>query len=139
MATQVPITNLQSIVCAAVQANPTCRSGKSNGPTTQESFAPRLFAHMVEFVTLPGQAERLQAEIPLALRRANGRSDGFAGCIVMFSEQEARLVTLITLWRDGNHTNECNGNSTRLKTLLAPYVDRWLRARSFHTFVSLAQ
>jgi len=139
VATQVPIANLQSLVCAAVQAAPDRRSGKSTGPPAQESSVPRLFAHVVEFVAPPGKAERLQTEIPLALRRANGRSEGFAGCIVLFSEQEARLVTLITLWRDGNHANECNGNSTRLKTLLAPYVDRWLRTRSFHTFVSLAQ
>ena len=139
MAAQVPIANLQSIVCAAVQATPDLRASKSKGPATQETSAPRLFAYMVEFVALPGEAERLQTEIPLALRRANGRSEGFAGCVVMFSEQEARLVTLITLWRDGNHATECNGNSTRLKTLLAPYVDRWLRTRSFHTFVSLAQ
>jgi hypothetical protein len=135
VATQVRTANLQSLVCAAVQAS----LGKSTAPAMQESAAPMVFAHMVEFVTLPGQAERLQTEIPAALQRANGRSEGFAGCIVMFSEQEARLVTLITLWRDGNHTNDCNGNSTRLKSLLAPYVDRWLRTRSFHTFVSLAQ
>lgn len=139
MATQVPIANLQFIVRAALQATPNCRSDRSAGPATRESSAPTLLAHMVEFVALPGQAEHLQTEIPLALRRANGRSEGFAGCIVMFSEQEERLVSLITLWRDGNHANECNGNSTRLKTLLAPYVDRWLRTRSFHTFVSLAQ
>jgi hypothetical protein len=139
VATQVPIANLQSLVCAAVQATPDLRSGKSTGPPAQESSAPRLFAHLVEFVAHPGKAERLQTEIPLALSRASGRSEGFAGCIVLFSEQEARLVTLITLWRDGNHANECNGNSTRLKTLLGPSVDRWLRTRSFHTFVSLAQ
>lgn len=139
MATQVPIANLQSIVCAAVQANAHGRSPKSLEPATEGSSTTSLVAHMVEFVALPGQAERLQAEIPLAIRRANGRSAGFAGCIFMFSGQEARLVTLMTLWRDGSRTDGCDGNSARLKSLLAPYVDRWLRTGSFHTFVSLAQ
>jgi hypothetical protein len=138
VATQVPIANLQSIICAALPANPNRRPDKSSGAATGESSSPRLFAHIVEFVALPGQAERLQTEIPLALRRANSRSEGFSGCIVLFSEQEARLVTLITLWEDGDHTNEWDGNSKHLKTLLKPYVDRWLRARSFRTFVSLA-
>jgi hypothetical protein len=139
VATQVPTANLQSIVCAAVQTNPNSGAGKPTGLATQASAAPRLCAHLVEFVALPGQAERLQSEIPLALQRANGRCEGFAGCVVMFSEQEARLVTLITLWREGTYTDKSAGNSTRLKKLLARYVDRWLRARSFHTFVALAE
>ena len=91
---------------------------------------------MVEFVALPGQTENLQTKIPLAIRHANGESDGFSGCIVLFSEYEARLVTVITLWAEESRGSQSNGNVNRLKRLLEPYVDRWMRARSFVTLVS---
>jgi hypothetical protein len=99
-----------------------------------EASSPLVFAHGVEFVTLPGESEKLQREIPLVIRDANGESDGFLGCIVLFSEQEARLVTVITLWTGRDRAKQCN--EKRLKGLLEPYVDCWLRARSFVTFLS---
>jgi hypothetical protein len=104
--------------------------------STPKATAPQLFAHMVEFVALPGQTENLQTKIPLAIRHANGESDGFSGCIVLFSEYEARLVTVITLWAEESRGSQSNGNVNRLKRLLEPYVDRWMRARSFVTLVS---
>lgn len=66
------------------------------------------------------------------MRAANKESDGFCGCVVLFSEQEARLVTVITLWTTRHQAKHCN--EKRLKRLLEPYVDRWLRVRSFVGF-----
>ncbi|MGB2635838.1 MAG: hypothetical protein WAM58_18050 [Candidatus Acidiferrum sp.] len=149
MATQVQTGNLQSIICASMAANPSKYGGMSSkatldapeeGPVSANSSAkaaaPQLFAHMVEFVALPGQTENLQTKIPLAIRHTNGESDGFSGCIVLFSEYEARLVTVITLWAEESRASQSNGNVNRLKRLLEPYVDRWMRARSFVTLVS---
>jgi hypothetical protein len=104
--------------------------------STGESPAHEVFAHGVEFVALPGETEKLQKEIPVAMREVNRNSKGFSGSMVLFSEQEARLVTVITLWRGSEPDKECDENSTQLKRLLEPYVDRWLRTRRFVTFVS---
>src|SRR5208282_2084253 len=70
--------------------------------------SPLFFADGVEFVALPGESEKLHREIPLVIRDANGESDGFLGCIVLFSEQEARLVTVITLWMGRDRAKQCN-------------------------------
>jgi len=104
--------------------------------TTCESPTHEVFAHGVEFVALPGESEKLQREIPVAMREVNRNSKGFSGSMVLFSEQEARLVTVITLWTGSEPDQECNENSTQLKRLLEPYVDRWLRTRRFVTFLS---
>jgi hypothetical protein len=97
-----------------------------------ETAIPEVFAHGAEFVAVPGQSERLQREIPLVMRAASKESGGFCGCVVLFSEQEARLVTVITLWTTRDQAKHCN--EKRLKRLLEPYVDRWLRVRSFVGF-----
>ncbi len=149
MATQVPIGNLQSIICPSMAVNHTKYGGMSStagldapeeGPLaaapTAIAAAPQLFAHMVEFVALPGQTGNLQMKIPLAIRHTNGESEGFSGCIVLFSEYEARLVTVITLWAEESRASQSSGNVNRLKGLLEPYVDRWMRTRSFVTLVS---
>jgi hypothetical protein len=149
VATQVHFGNLQSIICASMAVNHTKYGGMSSTATLDapeeglltadsapKATAPQLFAHMVEFVALPGQTENLQTKIPLAIRHTNGESDGFSGCIVLFSEYEARLVTVITLWAEESRGSQSNGNVNRLKRLLEPYVDRWMRARSFVTLVS---
>lgn len=104
--------------------------------SADESPTHEVFAHGVEFVALPGETEKLQKEIPVAMREVNRNSKGFSGSMVLFSEQEARLVTVITLWRGAEPEKECDENSTQLKKLLEPYVDRWLRTRRFVTFVS---
>jgi hypothetical protein len=103
---------------------------------SSESPAHEVFAHGMEFVALPGETETLQREIPVVMREVNRNSKGFSGSMVLFSEQEARLVTVITLWTGSEPEKECDENSTQLKSLLEPYVDRWLRTRKFVTFVS---
>ena len=139
MATQAQIGPLQSILCASV-ANAV--SGLSYLSTTdmevdETNPVPQLFAQVLEFVAVPGQKERLEREIPMAMRRANRNCKGYCGCLLLFSEQEARLVTLVTLWKDTAGGSEWGANSKRFKALLGPYVDRWLRARNFISFFSV--
>jgi hypothetical protein len=95
-----------------------------------------LYAYGVEFVTLPGESDKLRTEIPFLVRAANEKSRGFSGCLVLVSEQEARLVTVITLWMTRDGEKECH--EKRLKRQLEPYVDRWLRTRRFVTFLSMS-
>ena len=70
---------------------------------------------------------------------AFSNTEGFLGCIVLVSEQEARLVTVITLWTGSNRLALCNDASQRLHKWLTPYVDRWLRSRTYSSFVAAPQ
>jgi hypothetical protein len=105
--------------------------------STDEDTTPEVIAHSVEFVAVPGKAEKLQMAIPEAMRNAFGNSSGFSGCMVLVSEQEARLVTVITLWTGKDRAKQCSENSKRVHKLLTPYVDRWLRTRRLAAFLSI--
>ena len=84
----------------------------------------------VEFVAKPQEAHRVQSAIPAALAGALQNVSGFAGCLVMVSEQEARLVTVITLWVGNDRVKQCRESVRWVHKLLAPYVDRCLRVQT---------
>jgi 3-hydroxymyristoyl/3-hydroxydecanoyl-(acyl carrier protein) dehydratase len=48
----------------------------------------------------------------------------------MVSEQEAQLVTVITLWVGNDRLKHCRENVRWVQKLLAPYVDRCLRVQT---------
>jgi hypothetical protein len=120
-----------------MEANPLKPIPPVSQDSVSEGQAPRVIAQGVEFVALPEKAERLQAAIPKALKSALGGSRTFSGCMVLVSEQESRLVTVITLWAGTDRAKECNEKSSQVKRLLTPYVDRWLRTRRLAAFLSV--
>ena len=90
----------------------------------------KVTALSVEFVAKPLEARRIQSAIPAALAGALQDVSGFAGCLVMISEQEARLVTVITLWMGEDRLKQCRDNARWVHKLLTPYVDRCLRVQT---------
>jgi hypothetical protein len=94
------------------------------------SGLPPVTALSVEFVAKPQEAHRVQATIPAALAGALKDVNGFAGCLVMISDQEARLVTVITLWAGSDRAKCCSQNVRWVKALLKPYLDRCLRVQT---------
>ena len=151
MASQVQIANYQTSSFAGAPANqksdfrPARNGGRvllentaqANAASTAEALAPAVIAHGVEFVALPGKAAILQSVIPNAMRNTIGNSRSFSGCMVLVSEEESRLVTVITLWTGRNRMEQCNENAKQVKALLAPYVDRFLRTRRLAAFLSI--
>ena len=91
---------------------------------------PPVTALSVEFVAKPQEAHRVQAAIPAALAGALKDLNGFAGCLVMISDQEARLVTVITLWAGSDRAKCCSQNVRWVHALLKPYLDRCLRVQT---------
>jgi hypothetical protein len=89
-----------------------------------------LIAYSVEFVAKPQEAGRIQTTVPSALTGILRDVTGFAGCLVMAAHHEARLVTVVTLWRGQNTHKRCAQNVRWIEALLAPYVDRRLRAQT---------
>jgi hypothetical protein len=91
---------------------------------------PPVTALSIEFVAKPQEAHRVQAAIPAALAGALKGLNGFAGCLVMISDQEARLVTVITLWAGSDRAKCCSQNVRWVKALLKPYLDHCLRVQT---------
>jgi hypothetical protein len=89
----------------------------------------QVTALSIEFVAKPQEAHRAQLAIPSALAGAFKEVTGFAGCLVMVSDQEARLLTVVTLWSGDERQKLCNENLRRVRAVLATYLDRCLRVQ----------
>jgi hypothetical protein len=55
---------------------------------------------------------------------------GFAGSLVMVSDQEARLITVIIFWEGSEGRRSCSQSARHVRALVAPYLDRCLRAQN---------
>jgi hypothetical protein len=93
-------------------------------------------AQSIEFVAVPDMAARLQATLPGAIRSALQKSEGFAGCAVMVSEEEARLVTVVTFWRGKERSSKAIANGLWVEQLLDPYIDRQLRVNKLRAQIA---
>ncbi len=103
---------------------------KPQPPANGASSAPPVTALSVEFVAKPQEALRVEAAIPAAIAGALKDVTGFAGCLVMISDQEARLVTVVTLWAGNDRVQRCSQNVRWVHALLKPYLDRCLRVQT---------
>jgi hypothetical protein len=103
---------------------------KPQPPANGTSGASPVTALSVEFVAKPQEAHRVEAAIPAAIAGALKDVTGFAGCLVMISDQEARLVTVVTLWAGYDRVKRCGQNVRWVHALLKPYLDRCLRVQT---------
>jgi hypothetical protein len=81
-------------------------------------------------VAKPEEVHRVQAGIPAAIAGALQDVTGFAGCLTLVSDQEARLVTVVTLWTGNERVKCCRENVRWVNALLAPYLDRRIRVQT---------
>jgi hypothetical protein len=93
--------------------------------------AAALTALSIEFVAKPAEARRAQMAIPEAVNSTLKGVAGYAGCLVMASDQEARLITLITFWIGEDRSKNCSRNQRWLVKLIVPYLEACLRLRTF--------
>jgi hypothetical protein len=106
---------------------------KPQPPANGTSGAPSVIAIAalsIEFVAKPQEAHRVEAAIPAAIADALKDVTGFAGCLVMISDQEARLVTVVTLWAGDDRVNRCSQNARWVHALLKPHLDLCLRVQT---------
>jgi hypothetical protein len=92
--------------------------------------APAMTALSIEFVAKPSEACRVESAIPAALAGSLKEVAGFAGSLVLISDREARLVTVVTLWTGEDRLKYRDRNVRWVQALLAPYLDRCVRVRS---------
>jgi hypothetical protein len=111
------------------------RRSKASSPTNRAEDSSGMIALSMEFVAKPQEARRLQTIIPSSLTAVLRGVSGFAGCLLMVSDQEARLATVVTLWTGENARERSTENARWVQTLLAPFIDRQLRVQSLIAFV----
>ncbi len=116
---------------------PGTSAAKINPSAAKAMDVPSVTALSVEFVAKPQQAHRVQSTIPAALAGALKDIAGFAGSLVMVSDQEARLVTVVTLWAGDERARRCAENARWVHKLLAPYLDRCLRVQTLVAHLSV--
>jgi hypothetical protein len=87
-------------------------------------------AFSFEFVAKPEQAARAVLDLPAGIPSGLEDFAGFAGSLVMVSDLEARLITVIIFWQGREAMRSCAQSVRRVRALLAPYVDRCLRAQN---------
>jgi hypothetical protein len=99
----------------------------------KQSSSRGLTALSVEFVAKPQVAHRAHSAISMAITAALHDVRGFAGCLVMVADQEARLVTVLTFWTGDDRFKRCGDHSRWVRKLLTPYLDRCLRVQTLVT------
>ncbi len=92
--------------------------------------ASRLTAFSFEFVAKPDQAGNAVQLLPGDIHSGLEDLAGFAGSLVMVSDQEARLITAIIFWEGSEGRNNLERSVRRVRALLAPYLDRCLRVQN---------
>jgi len=90
----------------------------------------KAVALSVEFVAKPEKAASARILLADAIDRTFQEIDSYAGCMVLISEQEARLITVITFWMGGRDRGRCQEHARSVDALLASYVDRRLRVQT---------
>jgi hypothetical protein len=93
-----------------------------------------MTALSIEFVSKPQEAYRLRTAVPEAIEGALGQVAGFAGCLVLISNKEPRLATVITFWEGENRAALSNKSTPWLHKLLAPFLDHCLQVRSHDAY-----
>lgn len=89
-----------------------------------------LTALSIEFVCKAQEAYRLRSAVPAAIEGALGDVKGFAGCMLLISDKEARLATVVTFW-EGENRAALSGNSAPwIHKALAPFLDHCLQVKT---------
>jgi hypothetical protein len=101
---------------------------------SQRTIAAGVTALSVEFVAKPQEAYRLHSAIPASIERTLAEVTGFSGCLVMTSDQEARLVTVLIFWSGNERASRCADSAPWIQKLLAPFMDHCLSVRSLNAY-----
>jgi hypothetical protein len=105
----------------------------TRGPLNQ---AARSAALSIEFIAKPEQTHRLREAILTRVQDGLGQVPGFVRCLVMISDREARLITVITFWTGAEGTTFCSKRARWVQELLIPYVDHCLRVQTLDAYLS---
>ena len=92
----------------------------------------------VEFVAKPNESHSVHGLLPAAISSTLQGVAGFAGCAVMVSNLEERLVTVLTFWEGDLNSRTAATNSGWVCKLMERYVDHRLRIQTMRTHLAMA-
>lgn len=109
---------------AAFVSNPSKRKKESNQ-------SGRVTALRAEFVVTPGNETKVRETIERVMADSFCRDCGFLQALVLVSEMEARLVTLLTFWSSNGFEEARERRVARMRHKLLPLLDQYMRVQSF--------
>ena len=92
----------------------------------------------VEFVAKPNESHRVHSLVPAAIASTLEGVAGFAGCAVMVSSMEERLVTVLTFWEGDLSVPAASTNSRWVCKLMERYIDHRLRVQTMRTHLAFS-
>jgi hypothetical protein len=92
----------------------------------------------IEFVAKPNESHRVHALLPAAITGTLECVTGFAGCAVMASNQEERLITVLTFWQGSLSASAAALNAGWICKLIERYMDRRLRVQTMRTHFAMS-
>ena len=113
-------------------------SSQFSSPKPSSASSPAFDTVLsVEFVAKPNHAGQIRDSLSAAITATFKGAPNFAGCAVMVSEQEQRLVTILTFWHGVSSISLPPESVLRVSKLLDPYMDRKLRVQTMHSQMAI--
>lgn len=98
-------------------------------PTTMKMASGVMALHL-DFVARPDGARELNRELGAVLKRAGLVQEGLETGLLLVSDREARLVTLLTFWNAEQFASRREQRIAWMQKLLAPFADGPVRAQT---------
>jgi len=98
--------------------------------TNPEEVSIQLMALRMDFVAKPGTPGDFAGVVAELLSRAGLDREGLRTSMLLISDQESRLVTLITLWESGQFNKSRDRLTAWMFKLVARFADGPLRTRT---------
>lgn len=105
------------------------RASSANFKTKKPS-SPGLVALRLEFVAKPNDYTDLTLELAEVIQNARLASKGLEGSVLLVSDREARLVTVIGFWDCERFLATRERCIAWMQKLMTPYADRSIRAHT---------
>ena len=106
------------------------KARKTTGVAQEHAIALRA-----EFVLKPGKEVKVRQTIEEIVSDSFARDKEFLQGLVMVSEMESRLVTVITFWHPHGFAESRERRVRWLSERLAPYLDKMPRVQTFSAHV----
>ena len=102
------------------------RSARSSG----RPGAARVVALHLDFVARPNGSGDLASELALAMEDAELGKEGLEASLLLVSDREARLVTLLTFWDSRRFLSARESRIAWIEKLVAPFADGSIRTHT---------
>jgi hypothetical protein len=118
---------------------PTFVSNPQKSKRTKWVAQEHAIAMRAEFVLKPGEEDKVHKAIDEIVSNSFAHDEEFLQGLVLVSEMESRLVTVITFWHPNGFAESRERRVHWLGERLAPFLDKSLRVQTFSAHVMEAK